>query len=167
MTKKSYTLMFFTMLLTSVIVSAGTFTGAVWYMKNHNSFDLSEMVGSLSFQEETRSEQSSFHSLDKLVLSVKGQRQTHFVMLELAVETHQPERSLGTHSLCECGGKSIGLGKNACEELLDEQNTSHGQSSPAHGCHDKAKQKAPVCTHKGHDMRSGPGVHAGTFASQG
>lgn len=92
MTKQNYAFIFFTMLLTSIVVSAGTFTGTVWYMKKHNSFNLSEIVGNFSFQDETRSEQPSFHSLDKLVLSVKGQRQTHFVMLELALETHQPER---------------------------------------------------------------------------
>lgn len=92
MTKKNIAFMFSTMLLTSVVVSAITFTGAIWYMKNHNSVNLSDIVGNLPFQEDARSEHPSFHSLDKLVLSVKGQRQTHFVMLELALETHQPER---------------------------------------------------------------------------
>ncbi|MEF1341376.1 flagellar basal body-associated FliL family protein, partial [Vibrio rotiferianus] len=32
------------------------------------------------------------HPLDKVVLTIKGKKQTHFVMLELAVETRNPER---------------------------------------------------------------------------
>lgn len=92
MTKKNIAFMFFTLLLTSVVVSAITFTGAVWYMKNHDNFDFGDLASNLSFQKEERPVHPSFHSLDKLVLSVKGQRQTHFVMLELALKTSQPEQ---------------------------------------------------------------------------
>lgn len=93
MTKKQITTLLFASLLISVIASALTFSGTVWYMKNHRQFNLDEMLTSFSFQtEEAPSDQPVFHSLDKLVLSVKGNRQTHFVMLELAIATYQPER---------------------------------------------------------------------------
>jgi len=80
------------MILTSIVVSGATFTGAVWYMKNHNNIDVSSLFSKLPFSEPEQSEQPAFHSLDKLVFSVKGKRQTHFVMLELALETRQPEK---------------------------------------------------------------------------
>ncbi|NMV28211.1 flagellar basal body-associated FliL family protein, partial [Vibrio parahaemolyticus] len=42
--------------------------------------------------EQPTSKGPSFHPLDKVVLTVKGKKQTHFVMLELAIETRRPER---------------------------------------------------------------------------
>lgn len=95
MTKKQLSLMFAGMTLLSLIVSAVTLTGAIWYMKNSASLSLDQIAAQLPFQSEPEPVQPTFHQLDKLVLSVKGQRQTHFVMLELAVKTRFPEQIQG------------------------------------------------------------------------
>ena len=34
----------------------------------------------------------SYHSLDKVIISVKGKRQTHYVMMEIAIENNDPEK---------------------------------------------------------------------------
>lgn len=95
MTKKQMIVLFALMVFTSFIVSAATIIGGVWYLK-HSSQDTSNFWSQspLSFlsQEKTTDIPPTFHELDKVVLSVKGKRQTHFVMLEIAIETRRPER---------------------------------------------------------------------------
>lgn len=92
MTKRNLALICVAVILTSIVVSGATFAGGVWYMKNNNNLEMSDFFTTLPFTEPKQSAQSSFHSLDKLVFSVKGERQTHFVMLELALKTRQPEK---------------------------------------------------------------------------
>lgn len=95
MTKKQMIVLFALMVFTSFIVSAATIIGSVWYLK-HTSQDTSDFWSQspLSFlsHEKTTDIPPIFHELDKVVLSVKGKRQTHFVMLEIAIETRRPER---------------------------------------------------------------------------
>ena len=91
MTKRSIIIMFIAILLSCILASAASVAGAVWYMKNQPSFDLQSVFSSLSFGEDEPEEKPIFHSLEKLVLGVKGQRQTHFVMMEIAVKTRQPK----------------------------------------------------------------------------
>lgn len=91
MTKKQLSIIFAVMILVSIIVSAATFTGAVLYLKSSDPDATDSISQMFSFKSEPEPVQPTFHQLDKLVLSVKGQRQTHFVMLELAVKTRFPE----------------------------------------------------------------------------
>lgn len=94
MTKQQFFAMFIAMLIASALVSAATVFGAAWYLKQAG--DDSSMIENtpLSFLTEDNSARHtpSFQSLDKVVLSVRGKKQTHFVMIELAVETRRPER---------------------------------------------------------------------------
>ncbi|MFA0441091.1 flagellar protein [Vibrio sp. 10N.286.49.C2] len=90
MTKQHIIALFITMIISSVVISAATVVGTTWYMKqaNHHHSWLSELLA-----EQPQSQLSpSFQSLEKLVLSVRGKKQTHFVMLELAIETRRPDR---------------------------------------------------------------------------
>lgn len=98
MTKQQMIALFIAMIITSALVSAATIMGGIWYLNKHaqESPDSGSLIdGSpLSFlvTEEPTSKGPSFHPLDKVVLTVKGKKQTHFVMLELAIETRRPER---------------------------------------------------------------------------
>ncbi|NMV06301.1 flagellar basal body-associated FliL family protein, partial [Vibrio parahaemolyticus] len=90
--------MFIAMIITSALVSAATIMGGIWYLNKHaqESPDSGSLIedSPLSFlvTEQPTSKGPSFHPLDKVVLTVKGKKQTHFVMLELAIETRRPER---------------------------------------------------------------------------
>jgi flagellar FliL protein len=90
--------LFIAMIITSALVSAATIMGGIWYLNKHaqESPDSGSLIDDspLSFlvTEEPTSKGPSFHPLDKVVLTVKGKKQTHFVMLELAIETRRPER---------------------------------------------------------------------------
>ncbi|MCG9678325.1 flagellar basal body-associated FliL family protein [Vibrio sp. Isolate24] len=97
MTKQQMIALFAAMILTSALVSAATVIGGIWLIKQSGDTPQSESFFSdspLAFLIEERqpAQTPSFHSLDKIVLSVKGKRQTHFVMLEVAIETRRPER---------------------------------------------------------------------------
>lgn len=97
MTKQQMIAMFIAMIITSALVSAATIMGGIWYLNKQaqDSGETSSLLGSpLSFlvTEQPTSKGPSFHPLDKVVLSIKGKKQTHFVMLELAIETRRPER---------------------------------------------------------------------------
>ncbi len=96
MTKQQLITMFFMMLIVSALVSAGVVFGGMWYLKTAHSQDNSDWIAEspLSFLTSVRDtpKPPSFHSLDKVVLSVKGKDQNHFLMLEIAVETRHPER---------------------------------------------------------------------------
>ncbi|USD31724.1 MULTISPECIES: flagellar basal body-associated FliL family protein [Vibrio] len=97
MTKQQMIALFAAMILTSALVSAATVIGGIWLIKQSGDSPQSESFFSgspLAFLIEERqpAQTPSFHSLDKIVLSVKGKRQTHFVMLEVAIETRRPER---------------------------------------------------------------------------
>lgn len=95
MTKPQMIAMFFAMILTSTLVAAATLAGGVWWVaKSSNILNLENSpIAFLSTKPEEEVEQGpSFHPIEKLVLTVKGKKQTHFVMLELAIETRQPER---------------------------------------------------------------------------
>ncbi|ASI89532.1 flagellar basal body-associated FliL family protein [Vibrio mediterranei] len=94
MTKPQLFAMFIAMIVTSALVSAATVFGAAWYLKQAGD-DRSMIEDTpLSFltQDNQGSQGPSFQSLDKVVLSVRGKKQTHFVMIELAVETRRPDR---------------------------------------------------------------------------
>ncbi|PFG58489.1 flagellar FliL protein [Vibrio sp. ES.051] len=98
MTKKQMIALFIAMIITSALVSAATVMGGIWYLNKHSqesSDSVSLLEGSpLSFlvADEPTEKGPSFHPLDRVVLTIKGKKQTHFVMLELAVETRRPER---------------------------------------------------------------------------
>ncbi|EGA65709.1 flagellar basal body-associated FliL family protein [Vibrio brasiliensis] len=97
MTKQQLIAIFFAMIITSALVSAATVVGGLWFLKQSGSETESKDLfadSPLAFltQPPAPSRTPSFHELDKIVLSVKGKRQTHFVMLEVAVETRRPER---------------------------------------------------------------------------
>ncbi|EGR0197746.1 flagellar basal body-associated FliL family protein [Vibrio alginolyticus] len=98
MTKQQMIALFIAMIITSALVSAVTIMGGIWYLNKHSqeSPDSGSLIedSPLSFlvTEQPTSKGPSFHPLDKVVLTVKGKKQTHFVMLELAIETRRPER---------------------------------------------------------------------------
>ncbi|NLS13720.1 flagellar basal body-associated FliL family protein [Vibrio sp. SM6] len=101
MTKKQLVGFTAIVLLCSALISVGTMMAGVWYLKQTQQtpsnvdanqaswFDVSALFGSKSNEQHTG---PHFHPLEKVVLSIKGDKQTHFVMLELAVETRSPER---------------------------------------------------------------------------
>ncbi|MEZ8704982.1 flagellar basal body-associated protein FliL [Vibrio alginolyticus] len=98
MTKQQMIALFIAMIITSALVSAVTIMSGIWYLNKHaqESPDSGSLIedSPLSFlvTEQPTSKGPSFHPLDKVVLTVKGKKQTHFVMLELAIETRRPER---------------------------------------------------------------------------
>ncbi|EDP60353.1 flagellar basal body-associated FliL family protein [Vibrio sp. AND4] len=101
MTKQQMIALFITMIITSTLISAATVVGGIWYLNKSSAASESDSSASgflegspLAFltAEQPTTKGPSFHPLDKLVLTVKGKKQTHFVMLELAVETRRPER---------------------------------------------------------------------------
>ncbi|GLT16374.1 flagellar protein LafL [Vibrio zhanjiangensis] len=97
MTKQQLIAVFAAMILTSALVSAATVWGSLWLVnKSHQQTSADSWVESspLAFlaQDPSQANQPSFHPLEKVVLSVQGKRQTHFVMLEVAVETRRPQR---------------------------------------------------------------------------
>ncbi len=95
MTKQQLTVIFVVMIITSALVSAGTIFGGAWYLKNSAAEDPSGNASSLMSFFSSSSDESktpSFLPLDKVVLSVKGKKQNHFVMIELAIETRHPEK---------------------------------------------------------------------------
>ncbi|MBU2898637.1 flagellar basal body-associated FliL family protein [Vibrio hepatarius] len=97
MTKQQMIAVFAAMILTSALVSAATVFGGIWLAKqshqqtNTDSWVDDSLFGFLA-EDPNQAHQPSFHPLEKIVLSVKGKRQTHFVMLEVAVETRRPKR---------------------------------------------------------------------------
>jgi flagellar FliL protein len=95
MPKKQMIALFTLVIFTSLVVSTTTIIGGVWYLKkasqDTNDFWSNTPLSFLS-QEKATVIPPTFHELDKVVLSVKGKRQTHFVMLEIAIETRRPER---------------------------------------------------------------------------
>ena len=97
MTKQQMIAVFAAMILTSALVSAATVFGGIWLVKqshqqaNADSWVDDSLFGFLA-EAPNQAHQPSFHALEKIVLSVKGKRQTHFVMLEVAVETRRPKR---------------------------------------------------------------------------
>ncbi|CAE6951897.1 Controls the rotational direction of flagella during chemotaxis [Vibrio sp. B1FLJ16] len=94
MSKKQLLAVVISVAITSVLVSAGTFIGGLWFLTHSNQSGENKewLEGTpLSFLTEStpasKETESSFHSLEKIVLSVKGKKQSHFVMLEVAIET--------------------------------------------------------------------------------
>ena len=101
MTKQQMIALFIAMIITSALVSAATVVGGIWYLNKSSESSSSESSVSnfledspLAFltSEQPATKGPRFHPLDKVVLTIKGKKQTHFVMLELAVETRRPER---------------------------------------------------------------------------
>ncbi|KLN66203.1 MULTISPECIES: flagellar basal body-associated FliL family protein [Vibrio] len=97
MTKQQMIAIFAAMIFTSALVSAATVVGGIWFLKQSGNESSSENFfadSPLSFltKEPVPVRTPSFHELEKIVLSVKGKRQTHFVMLEVAIETRRPEK---------------------------------------------------------------------------
>ncbi|MFB9134712.1 flagellar basal body-associated FliL family protein [Vibrio sp. AK197] len=95
MTKQQLIAMFAAMIITSLLVSAGTIFGGAWYLKNSASSDGADggsLMPSFFSSSSQPSKDPAFLPLDKVVLSVKGKKQNHFVMIELAIETRYPER---------------------------------------------------------------------------
>lgn len=98
MTKQQMFAIFAAMILTSVLTSAATVGAGIWLLQkspqestNSESF-LSHNPLTAFLNKEEAELSPSFHELEKIVLSVKGKRQTHFVMLEVAIETRRPEK---------------------------------------------------------------------------
>jgi flagellar FliL protein len=95
MTKPQMISMFLAMIITSALVSAGTLAGGIWWLSKSSealNLESSPLTFLSPVQPEEEQKGPSFHPLDKLVLTVKGKKQTHFVMLELAIETRRLER---------------------------------------------------------------------------
>lgn len=99
MSKKQLLAVVISVVITSVVVSAGTFIGGLWFLTHSNKGEDNTgwLEGTpLAFlteeKQEVRNARPSFHSLEKVVLTVKGKKQSHFVMLEVAIETRNPER---------------------------------------------------------------------------
>ncbi|GAB6261793.1 flagellar basal body-associated FliL family protein [Photobacterium sp. CCB-ST2H9] len=88
MTQRNLVLIIIIMLITSVLVAAASVGGTLWYVKSHQGQGGNSI--SLPFSQPDNLD-PVFHPLEKLVLSVKGERQTHFIMMELALETRRPE----------------------------------------------------------------------------
>ncbi len=95
MTIKQLVVMFIMTIVTSALVTAGTLFGTVWYLTHSDNVNQKDksFLASLPFMQESKpkAQPAIFHPLDKVVLSVKGRKQTHFVMLEIAIETHDPK----------------------------------------------------------------------------
>lgn len=101
MTKSQMIALFIAMIITSALVSGATMVGGIWYLHKQSGSETSDSGinaflenSPLAFltSEQPTQEGPNFHPLDKVVLTVKGKKQTHFVMLELAIETRRPER---------------------------------------------------------------------------
>ncbi|MCF7480403.1 flagellar basal body-associated FliL family protein [Vibrio sp. J1-1] len=99
MSKKQLVAVIISVVIISALVSAGTLVGGVWYLNKSGQSE--ETKGwledtPLAFltekNEEEEEAKTSFHSLEKVVLSVKGKKQSHFVMLEVAIETRHLDR---------------------------------------------------------------------------
>ncbi|PJC86425.1 flagellar protein [Vibrio sp. HA2012] len=91
MSKRTTIVLCIFMLLSSILVSAGTVVLTSSYLQNPDGFASLSFVPDMLSGSEKPEEKPTFHSLEKLVLGVKGKRQTHFIMLEIAVETRQPK----------------------------------------------------------------------------
>ncbi|ELC3156452.1 flagellar basal body-associated FliL family protein [Vibrio harveyi] len=101
MTKQQMIALFIAMIITSALVSGVTVIGGIWYLNKSaqsvssaSSFNDYLEDSPLAFLavEQPTSKGPSFHPLERVVLTIKGKKQTHFVMLELALETRRPER---------------------------------------------------------------------------
>ncbi|MCW8346634.1 flagellar basal body-associated FliL family protein [Vibrio sp. ZSDZ65] len=94
MTKQQIFALFIATIICSALVSGGTVFGTAWYLQQekNNTLTSNSWLSELFSSQPERQLQPSFQALDKLVLSVRGKKQTHFVMLELAIETRRPER---------------------------------------------------------------------------
>lgn len=90
MNKKYLVSLFAACITTSALVSAAAVYGTMWYFNSQPTVSASEF--SLFNSEPKRSADPTFHALDNVIVSVRGKKQTHFVMLELALETRHPER---------------------------------------------------------------------------
>ncbi|CAM3870604.1 Flagellar protein LafL [Vibrio aerogenes CECT 7868] len=94
MTKKQMIILCVMMLITTAIVSGGAVFGGIWYLKQSSGANGSDsFISVFTKKEDPISPTPVFHQLEKVVLSVKGEKQqNHFVMLELAIETRHPVR---------------------------------------------------------------------------
>ena len=96
MTKKQMILLFISMIITITLVSFAVVTGSIWYLtQQKNLLNIDEGASQLSQffdKEELASKEPRFHTLDKIIVSIKGEKRSHFVMLELAIETRRPEQ---------------------------------------------------------------------------
>ncbi|KJG31569.1 flagellar protein [Photobacterium angustum] len=93
MTNKKTLSNLFIILLISIIVAVATFSATLWYSQQNTSTpNIDSWITKVFQSEPEATAQPAFHPLDKVVVSVKGERQTHYVMIELAVQTHYPER---------------------------------------------------------------------------
>ncbi len=99
MPKKQLITIFISMIITSALVSAGTLAGGFWWLTHSGKHEKPKALFEgtpLGFltenKQETEEIRPSFHSLEKVVLTVKGKKQSHFVMLEVAIETKNLER---------------------------------------------------------------------------
>ncbi len=99
MPKKQLLALVLSVVITSALVSAGTLVGGMWMLsqsskseENSRWLDETPLAFLTEKKQPAKDTKPSFHSLEKVVLSVKGKKQSHFVMLEVAIETRQPER---------------------------------------------------------------------------
>lgn len=99
MSRKQLLAVIISVVITSVLVSAGTVVGTFWLLTNSGKneeantwFERSPLAFFSESEPQNEETKPSFHPLEKVVLSVKGKKQSHFVMLEVAIETRQLER---------------------------------------------------------------------------
>lgn len=99
MSRKQLLAVIISMVITSVLVSAGTVVGTFWLLTNSGKseeastwFERSPLAFFSESKPQNKETKPSFHPLEKVVLSVKGKKQSHFVMLEVAIETRELER---------------------------------------------------------------------------
>ncbi|MGG5572647.1 flagellar basal body-associated FliL family protein [Vibrio diazotrophicus] len=96
MSKKQIITMFIMLLVTNMLVTGGIVFGGIMYLKSpnngeSNSWFAQSPLSFLTYNSQEGAQAPSFRSLEKVVLSIKGEKQNHFLMLEIAVETRYPE----------------------------------------------------------------------------
>lgn len=91
MTKKQIAIMVVFAMLLSLVVFFATVMTTTWYVKQDPAPDMLSMVTEVFLPKSNASEQAHYYPLDKLVLNVKGNRKSHYVMLEMAIKTYQPD----------------------------------------------------------------------------
>ncbi|WP_165312890.1 flagellar basal body-associated FliL family protein [Vibrio ziniensis] len=96
MSAKQFIPMFIMILLTNILVTGGIVFGGIMYLKSNSSSEPNGLLTKtpLAFlvsKSNGQVQMPSFRSLEKVVLSIKGAKQNHFLMLEIAVETRYPE----------------------------------------------------------------------------
>ena len=62
------------------------------YDVSSGSFSMPKILEIFKTDENKVASKASYHNLEKFVLSIKGKRQTHYVMLEMAIKTYHQDK---------------------------------------------------------------------------